>query len=87
MVLFLVVDTRLFGLSVRRSQNWFSRFSAPAHPSTTNAAVYKALFKKVWRYTWQKNDILDGTMMLKILEGRRYDWQRNNDVFEGWMNW
>ena len=50
--MFLVADTRLykplFGpsvrRSVRRSQSCFSRFSAPAHPSATNAAVYTALF-------------------------------------------
>merc|ERR1712042_410517 len=39
---FLVADTRLckplFGPLVRMSRSRFSRFSAPAHPSATNAA-------------------------------------------------
>ena len=49
---FLVADTRLYNplfgplvrRSVGRSQSCFSTFSAPAHPSATNAAVYTALF-------------------------------------------
>ena len=32
------------GPTVRLSQSHFSRFSAPAHPSATNAAMYTALF-------------------------------------------
>ena len=51
---FLVADTQLykplFGPSVHqsvgRSQSCFSRISASAHPSATNAAVYTALFIK-----------------------------------------